>query len=215
MRACVDVAVAKPEPVPAQTIALAGRLRTELDRVDQLLDGFLVLARAQHGDLPGQATLSLEYVVSAALAVRAEAIAARKLTVHHASGGDGTWVRGSQALLCRMVDNVIDNAIRHNTDGGWISVATGSEGPLARLVVETGGDVLDPQQVGQLAQPFRRLRADRTGSDDGAGLGLSIVAAIASAHRGTLDLQARPGGGLRVAVTLPLATEAVPAGVPA
>ena len=213
MRACVDVAVAKPEPVPAQTIALAGRLRTELDRVDQLLDGFLVLARAQHGDLPGQATLSLEYVVSAALAVRAEAIAARKLTVHHASGRDGTWVRGSQALLCRMVDNVIDNAIAHNTDGGWISTTAGSDGRLACLVVETGGDILDPQQVAQLAQPFRRLRADRTGSDDGAGLGLSIVAAIASAHRGTLDLQARPGGGLRVAIALPLATEAVPAGV--
>jgi signal transduction histidine kinase len=215
MRACVDVAVAKPEPVPAPTLVLAARLRTELDRVDRLLDGFLVLARAQHGDLPGQATLSLEYVVSAALAVRAEAIAARRLTVHHASGRDGAWVRGSQVLLCRMVDNVIDNAIAHNTDGGWISVATGSEGPLARLVVETGGDVLDPQQVGQLAQPFRRLRADRTGSDDGAGLGLSIVAAIASAHRGSLDLQARPGGGLRAAITLPLATEAVPAGVPA
>ena len=213
MRACVDVAVAKPAPLPAQTIALAGRLRTELDRVDQLLDGFLVLARAQHGDLPGQATLSLEYVVSAALAVRAEAIAARKLTVHHASGRDGTWVRGSQALLCRMVDNVIDNAIAHNTDGGWISAITGSDGRLACLVVETGGDILDPQQVGQLAQPFRRLRADRTGSDNGAGLGLSIVAAIASAHRGTLNLQARPGGGLRVAVALPLATEAVPAGV--
>jgi signal transduction histidine kinase len=215
MRASVDVAVAKPEPVPAQTIDLAGRLRTELDRVDRLLDGFLVLTRAQHGDLPGQVTLSLEYVVSAALAVRAEAIAARRLTVHHASGRDGTWVRGSQALLCRMVDNVIDNAITHNTDGGWISASTGSEGGLARLVVETGGDILDPQHVAQLAQPFRRLRADRTGSDNGAGLGLSIVAAIASAHRGTLDLQARPGGGLRVAVTLPLATADVPAGVPA
>jgi len=215
MRACVDVAVAKPEPVPPPTVALAGRLRTELDRVDRLLDGFLALALAQHGDLPGQATLSLEYVVSAALAVRAEAIAARKLTVHHTSGRDGTWVRGSQALLCRMVDNVIDNAITHNTDGGWISASTGSQGGLARLVVETGGEILDPQQVGQLAHPFRRLRADRTGSDNGAGLGLSIVAAIASAHRGTLDLQARPGGGLRVAVALPLATGAVPAGVPA
>ena len=215
MRACVDVAVAKPEPVPPQTVALAGRLRTELDRVDQLLDGFLVLARAQHGGLPGQATISLEYVVSAALAVRAEAIAARRLIVHHASGPDGTWVRGSQALLCRMVDNVIDNAIAHNTDGGWISATTGSDGRLARLVVETGGDSLDPQQVAQLAQPFRRLRADRTGSDNGAGLGLSIVAAIASAHRGRLDLQARPGGGLCVAIALPLATETVPAGVPA
>ncbi len=108
----------------------------------------------------------------------------------------------------------VDVAVaKHNTDGGWISATTGSDGRLACLVVETGGDVLDPQQVGQLAQPFRRLRADRTGSDNGAGLGLSIVAAIASAHRGTLDLQARPGGGLRVAIALPLATEAVPAGV--
>ena len=215
MRACVDVAAAKPGPVPAPTVALAGRLRTELDRVDRLLDGFLVLARAQHGDLPGQATVSLEYAVSAALAARAEAIAARKLTVHHATGLDGTWVRGSQALLGRMVDNVIDNAITHNTTGGWISATTGADGRLARLVVETGGDVLDPQLVGQLAQPFRRLRADRTGSDDGAGLGLSIVAAIASAHGGTLDLQARPEGGLRVTVALPLAAQAAPAGVPA
>jgi len=215
MRACVDVAVAKPEPVPASTVALAGRLRTELDRVDRLLDGFLVLARAQHGDLPGQATLSLEYVVSAALAARAEAIAARHLVVHHTSDPDGTWVRGSQALLARMVDNLIDNAITHNTDGGWIIATTGADGRLARLVVETGGDILDPGLVGQLAQPFRRLRADRTGSDDGAGLGLSIVAAIASAHRGALDLRARPGGGLRVTITLPLAAAAERVGVPA
>jgi len=205
MRASVDVAVAKPEPVPAQTIALADRLRAELDRVDGLLDGFLALARAQHGDLPGQTTMSLEYLAAAALAVRADAIAARRLTVHHATGAGGTWVAGSQALLCRMVDNVLDNAIGHNRDGGWISVTTGTEGHLAHLVVETGGDVLDAGQVSQLAQPFRRLGADRTGSDRGSGLGLSIVEAIAGAHGGTLDLRARPEGGLRVGIALPLA----------
>jgi signal transduction histidine kinase len=205
MRASVDVAVAKPEPVPAQTIALADRLRGELDRVDGLLDGFLVLARAQHGDLPGQATLSLEYLTAAALAVRSGPIAARHLTVHHVIGQDGTWVTGSQALLCRMVDNVLDNAIGHNRDGGWISVTTEADGHLACLEVESGGDVLDQDQVSQLAQPFRRLGADRTGSDRGSGLGLSIVEAIATAHGGTLDLRARPEGGLRVAIALPLA----------
>ena len=205
MRASVDVAVAKPGPVPAPTIALADRLRGELDRVDGLLDGFLVLARAQHGDLPGQATLSLEYLTAAALTVRAGPIAARHLTVHHVTGHAGTWVTGSQALLCRMVDNVLDNAIGHNRDGGWISVTTGPDGHVARLVVETGGDVLDADQVAQLAQPFRRLGADRTGSDHGSGLGLSIVEAIATAHGGTLGLRARPEGGLRVSVALPLA----------
>jgi signal transduction histidine kinase len=215
MRASVDVAVAKPEPVPAQTIVLAGRLRTELDRVDRLLEGFLALARAQHGDLPGHTTLSLEYIVAAALAARADAIAARKLTVHHASGRDGTWVEGSQALLYRMVDNVIDNAIGHNIDGGWVAIATSADGPVARLVVETGGEVLDQRQVEQLAQPFRRLGADRTGSDNGAGLGLSIVSAIAAAHRGTLDLRARAEGGLRVSIGLPLAAAPARPGVPA
>jgi signal transduction histidine kinase len=216
MRASVDVAVAKPGPVPAPTIALADRLRGELDRVDGLLDGFLALARAQHGDLPGHATLSLEYITAAALAVRAGAIAARRLTVHHATGHDSTWVAGSQALLCRMVDNVLDNAIGHNRDGGWISITTGADGRLAHLVVETGGDVLDQEQVSQLAQPFRRLGADRTGSDHGSGLGLSIVEAIAAAHGGALDLRARAEGGLRVSIGLPLApAAAVGAGVPA
>ena len=219
MRAAVDVAVAKPGPVPAPTIALAGRLRTELDRVDQLLEGLLVLARAQHGELPGRTTLPLDYVVSAALAARAGDIAAKHLTVQHTTGHDGAWVTGSPALLSRLAENVIDNAIGHNADGGWVSVATGTDGRLAYLVVENGGDVLDQRQVAQLGQPFRRLGADRTGSDTGSGLGLSIVAAIASAHLGALDLRARPEGGLRVSIALPLAAyaDAAPAraGVPA
>ena len=205
MRASVDVAVAKPGPVPPQTIALAGRLRGELDQVDRLLDGLLALARAQHGDLPARTTVSLDSVVSASLAARADAIATRKLTVHHTAGRDGAWVDGSPALLHRMADNVIDNAISHNTDDGWVSVTTMADGQAARLIVETGGGVLDQAQVDQLAQPFRRLGTDRTGSDRGAGLGLSIVAAIAEAHGGSVRLAARPGGGLRVEIGLPLA----------
>jgi len=210
MRASLDVAVAKPEPVPPQTIALAGRLRTELDQVDRLLEGFLVLARTQHGDLPDHTTLSLGHLVSASLAGRAADITAKSLTVHDAISHDGAQVRGSRTLLRRMVDNVIDNAIGHNHDGGWIRVTTQTDGATARLVIETGGQVLDQQQVAQLAQPFRRLGADRTGTGNGAGLGLSIVAAIAEAHGGTLDLAARPEGGLRVGISLPSA-----AGVPA
>jgi hypothetical protein len=208
MRASVDVAAAKPGPVPEQTIALAGRLRAELDRVDQLLDGLLALARAQHGVLPGRAVLSLGALASASLAARSGAITTRKLTVQNSDSPGGAWVAGSQPLLRRMVDNVIDNAVGHNLDGGWIGVSTGAERAVALLAVETGGEVLDQRQVDQLDQPFQRLGADRTGSTGGAGLGLSIVAAIAEAHGGTLDLRARPEGGLRVAIRLPLAAPA-------
>jgi signal transduction histidine kinase len=220
MRVSLDVAVAKPGPVSPGTITLADQVRTELDRVDQLLDGLLVLARAQHGALPGRTVLPLDYVVSAALAAQEDAITARNLTVHHVSGSDGIWVEGSQPLLRRMADNVIGNAVCHNRDGGWIRITTTTDSGAARLTIENGGDILDPAQAAGLAQPFRRLGADRTGSDDGAGLGLSIVAAITQAHRGSLQLHARPGGGLKVTITLPLAPRAAAitgsqAGVPA
>jgi signal transduction histidine kinase len=74
--------------------------------------------------------------------------------------------------------------------------------------------LLDQQQVARLCEPFRRIGADRTGSDKGSGLGLSIVAAIAEAHGGSVDLQARSAGGLRVTISLPASAaraEVVPA----
>jgi signal transduction histidine kinase len=211
MRASLDVALAKPEPVPPQTAALAGRLRVELDRVDRLLEAFLVLARAQHRDLPATAMLPLDYLVTAALGDQAAQIAARNLTVRHSDSPDGAWVTGSHALLNRLVENLIENAVSHNEDGGWIAISADSDSQTARLVVENGGRVLSQHQADELTQPFRRFGADRTGSDQGSGLGLSIVAAIAEAHGGTVDLHARGGGGLRVTIELPVAAMAVAA----
>ena len=134
MRASVNVAVAKPGPVPAPVAVLAGRLRGELDKADGLLEGLLTLARAQHGELPGRDGVPLDYAVSASLAARVGAIGARNLLVHYDSGPDGSWVRGSQPLLRRMIDNLLDNAIGHNRPGGWIRVATtvAPNGPAAR-----------------------------------------------------------------------------------
>ena len=217
IRASLDVAVAKPEGAPPQTIALASRVRAELDRIDSLLEAFLVLARAQHRSLPGYAVLPLDYVVGAALADQQAAIHARHLTVAGAAAPGGAWVRGSQALLARLVENVLDNAICHNEDGGWVDITAATEAGRATLVVENGGQVLEQRQVDELSQPFRRLEADRIGTDKGSGLGLSIVAAIAEAHDGRLDLHARPGGGLRVCIDLPAAPAGsiTTAGVPA
>ncbi|MFI6508759.1 sensor histidine kinase [Streptosporangium sp. NPDC050855] len=220
MRASLDVAVAKPRPVPPQTLALADRLRTELDRVDGLLESFLDLARARHGEFRDRVPVSLATLASEALAARAADVAERDLTVEVRTGEDA-WTRGDPTLLSRMVNNVIDNAVVHNRRGGRIRLETGTgtrtehgtgNGSRAGtgdgsawLVVETGGPPLDPAQVARLTEPFRRLGADRTGSETGSGLGLSIVAAVVEAHDGVLDLHARPEGGLRVTVSLPRA----------
>jgi signal transduction histidine kinase len=207
IRTSVDVATAKPDPPPPQVTVLAGKVREGLDRADRLLEGLLVLAQAQHGSQPGPAeTVSLPELVASALEDRAEAIASMGIDVDRRLGD--ARVAGSEALLSRIVENVIDNAVRHNVRGGWIRVETGMDGSAASLVVETGGRVLDDREVQDLAQPFRRLGAERTASENGTGLGLSIVAAIAAAHSGVLRLRARPEGGLRVHVELPRAAGA-------
>ncbi|NUT36719.1 MAG: HAMP domain-containing histidine kinase [Hamadaea sp.] len=192
VRAATDVAAAKPD-VPASTVALADRTRVQLDRIDELLDGFLTLARAQHGALPERTRVDLVAVVGQTSAAGAGPFEV-ELPSH-------AWVEGSPPLLDRMVANLLDNAVTHGVPGGPIQV-TVAVADGVRLTVENGGEVLDQADVDRLGQPFARLGADRIGS--GRGLGLSIVAAIAAAHGGRLDLHARDGGGLRATVTLPL-----------
>ncbi|GIG68151.1 sensor histidine kinase [Phytomonospora endophytica] len=202
MRASVDVAVAKPGPVPAQTTALAARVRGELDRVDALLDGFLGLARAQHGALGERTPVDLSALVRDAIADHAEDIVAKGLTLSE-DLCERAIARGDGPLLARVAQNLIDNAVAHNGDGGWIRVATRADDRKAGLTVETGGPILDPVEAARLTEPFLRLGTARTGA--GSGLGLSIVAAVAEAHGGRLDVAARSEGGLRVTVTLPAA----------
>jgi len=211
MRTSLDVAAGKPGPPAPEAALLAAKMRKGLDKADRLVESFLVLARAQRGAEPPGVTVSLGQAAETVLAEHGQAMADMRLTVtRHLSDAP---VQGTSLLLARMTDNLIDNAIRHNQPGGWLSVTTQAEGTLARLVVESGGPVLDERDVRELAQPFRRLGGDRTSTGTGTGLGLSIVSAIAAAHNGTLQLSARADGGLRATVTLPAAAARTMAGV--
>lgn len=207
MRVWLDVVTAKPGPLPAQTTALADRIRSELDHVDTLLESLLILARTQQGPADDQTFLVLSVAAATAIQRHAGTIAAMPLRVDYRACPDAR-VAGSGTLLTRMVENVIDNAVRHNRPGGWIRVSTETDRAQARLVVENSGTILTPEDVSQLSRPFRRPGTERTGSGSGTGLGLTIVKAIAEAHDGSLTLCARAEGGLRLAITLPLAAAA-------
>jgi len=208
MRTSLDVATAKPGPVPPELTVLAGKLREGLDQADRLVENLLLLARAQHGACDDQQTISLEPLLTSAIEAAAGLIASKGLHLQHTV--DDALVTGNPVLLAQMTSNLIDNAIRHNHPGGWIRAQATRDGPIVRLLVENGGPILDPGKVTTLAQPFRRLHADRTGSAAGTGLGLSITQAIAAAHGGTLRLHARPDGGLSAVIDLPAAGTARP-----
>jgi signal transduction histidine kinase len=203
MRTSVDVATGKPVPVPAEVTRLADKVREGLDQADRLLESLLTLSRAEHGALSDEATVSLAGLADAAIDARADAIAGKAIDVERELVP--ACARGSRTLLMRLVENLVDNAVRHNVSPGWLRVSTGVHGSRARLVVESGGRLLDDEEVRQLGQPFQRLGAARVGSEHGVGLGLSIVAAVASVHDGSLRLRARPEGGLLAVVELPRA----------
>ena len=202
MRTALDVAIAKPGGVPPQLRELDAELRVDLDHCDRLLESFLALARAQNGRVPAHHQVALEPLITDALCARAEQVATKRLAVE--TRLRPVVVAGSPTLLARMVENVIENAVRHNQPGGSIELTLAPSGEQqVQLTVDSSGPLLDPSAVAQLARPFKRLGQDRIGSQDGHGLGLSIVAAVAAAHNGSLELQARSGGGLRVQITLP------------
>ena len=207
MRASLDVAMAKPGPQPAEMTVLADRLRAELDHVDRLIEGFLLLARAQFGAFVDRETVSLT-------ALAAEALRAQDTTGVTVSEEliDDVAVRGNPVLLARMVGNLVDNAVRHNVPAGWVRVRSVADDGWAVLTVESSGPVLDADQVRRLGRPFERLGAERTGAGTGLGLGMSIAFAVADAHGGGIVVVRRPEGGLRLVVELPLAA---PVPVPA
>jgi signal transduction histidine kinase len=203
MRTSLDVALGKPAPVPAEVTVLAGKLEEGLDQADKLLEGLLLLARAQQGRVAEMAEVSLAGLVAEALDVNRAEIARQGLIVDDAVAE--VEVVGNETLLARLVGNLIDNAVRHNVAGGPVHVSSRSAGDRVRLVVENGGPVIPDGQAQHLGEPFFRLGAERVAHNDGTGLGLSIVRAIAAGHGGSLQMEARPEGGLRVVVDLPAA----------
>jgi signal transduction histidine kinase len=184
-----DVALADPDASPAELRAMAERVREASQRSERLIEGLLVLARSERQLRAGEPVDLSEAAADALSVARPEA---ERLGLRVRSVLGGAPVTGDRALLERLVANLVENAVRHNLAGGW-------------LEVDTGGAPIPPEQVPGLFEPFRRLGGDRTGSDRGAGLGLSIVRSVAAAHGGTASARALPGGGLEVTVEVPAA----------
>jgi signal transduction histidine kinase len=109
---------------------------------------------------------------------------------------------GDRVLLERMAGNLVGNATRYNHAGGHIAVTTGTDAGRAFLRVTNSGPPIRAEEAEGLLEPFVRGDGVRTHTDGGAGLGLSIVRAIAAAHHGEVAVVARAAGGLDVTVRL-------------
>jgi hypothetical protein len=204
MRAEVEVLAADPHATATDVEAATLVLQRQLARSEELIAALLALARSEP-ELLALEVVDLAQTAREVVEGAGDRIAARRLRIDHQLAP--AVVQGDRRLLTLLVGNLLDNAIKHNHDGGWISLHSTVDGDSALLAVANSGQVVAAAEVQELAQAFRRGGRARVG--DGHGLGLAIVAAVTHAHHGELMIVALDEGGLRVEISLPLVGDGV------
>lgn len=196
----LDVARTEPPEDPGE---LVERLHAVNARAIDLTEALLVLSRADQGGFARE-PVDLSLLAEEAAEVLLPLAETRHVAVE--ATGEVALACGSPALLLQLTTNLVHNAIVHNRpDGGTVWVGTGVERDGVVLTVENTGEVLAPEVVATLAEPFQRGTGRIRDGHAGVGLGLAIVDSISRVHDGVLSVEARPEGGLRVEVRLPAA----------
>jgi signal transduction histidine kinase len=170
------------------------------DQQERLIEALLTLATSE-GGIEQWEPFDLAAVAWHVVTIRREE--AQRRGVHVETRLAEAPTSGDPRLAESLVANLVDNAIRHNAEGGRAEVSTAAAGGQAAIRVRNTGAVIQPDQLGRLFQPFGRADGERIRHTGGHGLGLAIVQAIARAHGATLTPRARPEGGLDVEVAFP------------
>lgn len=169
----------------------AEAMALDIEEIDAVIGQFLAFARGESEEQP-------EDDLDALLGELAEQYARRGKRVSFEPGGIAPLPFARQALR-RAVANLVDNALRYAGEPVEIRTRAASAGALIEVLDRGPG--VPPAEAERLKQPFTRLDPSRSGAG-GSGLGLAIVERVARAHRGTLELLARDGGGLTARITL-------------
>ncbi|WP_406455694.1 ATP-binding protein [Streptomyces sp. NBC_00876] len=200
-RTLLEVHLADPQ-APPELQQLGKTLLATNERSEQLVEGLLLLARSDN-QIVERKPVDLAEVASRALD-QARGEAETKGVVMRAVLAPAV-VQGNGVLLERIALNLVQNAVRYNVpQDGWVEVTTELMPGQALMVVTNTGPVVPAYEIDNLFEPFRRLRTERTGSDKGVGLGLSIARSVARAHGGRIIAEPREGGGLVMRVSLPV-----------
>lgn len=196
----VDVTLGDPDATVEDLRAMGRTVRAAADRSEALLDDLLTLASSER--LRDTEQVDLEQLTIDTIRRHTTGITARRLRLD--TQMQPTAVAGHRGLLERLIDNLVENAIRHNREHGWISIHLSAEHDAVRLQVANSGRTIPPDRIRTLLEPFSRLERRAVGPDAGGfGLGLSIVNAIVGAHGGVVELDPVDGGGLQVDIVLP------------
>ena len=179
------------EPDAVRLEAAMGKVESEAQRMTGLVEDLLLLARLDAGRPLERADVDLTKLTL-------EAVDDARVVDH-----DHRWlldlpdepvvVRGDEQRLHQVLTNLLNNARRHTPAGTTVTAATRAEPDAVVLTVHDDGPGLSPELAAHAFERFSRGDSSRTRASGGAGLGLSLVEAITSAHGGTVSVDSRPG----------------------
>ncbi|MFC4254784.1 CHASE2 domain-containing protein [Altererythrobacter xixiisoli] len=180
------------------------RIRQQAERTLQLADSFVQYARVQ------EQALSMESCDVQALLIEAAdrayfAARAKSTTIRLNDQEDPVFLNCDAALIARMLDNLIGNAIRYSPAGSAISLAVENAPSSNRDVVLLVGDNGPGLPAARRHDPFARFGACQNADDNApsSGLGLAFVAEVVSRHRGQIEVKTAAGEGTLFRITLP------------
>jgi signal transduction histidine kinase len=202
LRGSAEMALAGPSDVERYRDALADCVE-ESDRVLVMLETLMDISEAESGAMP----LQRETLLVAEIAERAvdlyREVADSKGVALEMSVDHTIAVTGDRVRLEQVAANLVDNAIKYTPSGGRVALAVGRDASHALLRVTDTGIGIAPDELPRIWD--RLFRGDRSRTERGLGLGLSLVKAIVQAHRGTVSVTSEPGQGSTFTVDLPIA----------
>lgn len=164
----------------------------ESDRMAELVSALLTLSRLDSHNKPAMETVELAPILQRAAESFAP-MAEQKGIVLTTELSD-LQVNGNDALLHKIISNLLSNALRHTPAGGTVVLQLYEQDGSAVITVDNDGEPIPEEHLPRLFEPFYRVDSSRNRADGGTGLGLTIVRAAVLAHGGSCEVHNREGG---------------------
>ena len=205
LRGEIESVVQEPQ-LPAEWRERLGSGLEEVVRLANIVEGLFAISRLDAGEAQAEGVRFDLAQLAASTADQMFLLAEDKKIALNCTAPNGVWVEGDRARLKQVVVNLLDNAIKYTAEGGEIAMTVGAIDSKAILEVTDNGIGIPPEALPRIFDRFYRVDKARSRDLGGAGLGLSIVKSICTAHHGRVEASSAPGQGSRFRVELPLAT---------
>jgi len=197
-------AIAQRPDLPSDVRETIGSTLEETERLSKIVESLLAISRLDAGEaLMTRERFDLTALVTDT-ADQMRLLAEDKQITLKCAASAGIEVEGDQERVKQVVVNLVDNAIKYTGDGGTVEISVGAINGSAVLEVIDSGVGIPSEAISHVFERFYRVDKARSRKMGGAGLGLSIVKSICTAHEGRVSVESAEGKGSRFTVELPL-----------